>query len=73
MLKDSITMKYIEHQYILLFIFILCVYKIKLRQPQLFQTIERIGPMMYPGPVIQHVESIFSTLFHQFKLACSTL
>lgn len=57
-----------QNRYLLLFLFIVFVYRIKQTQPKLFVLLERMGPILYPGPVIQNIELIFKDALAQFSV-----
>ncbi len=60
-------MSYTSHQYVLVFIFCIVIYRLKHKNPFIYQKIEQLGPLLYPGPLIQHIETIFLTFLHQVR------
>lgn len=56
-----------QQKYILLVCLFALLYTIKHKQPNLFKMLSSFGPIMYPGPVVNNIESVFKDMLKNFS------
>jgi len=54
-------------KYILVLIFMIIVHRLKVKNPTMYHKIEQLGPIIYPGPIVNHIEQMFSTFLYQAR------